>query len=283
MTRDATAKLSALVARHFSEPEWFTTFELPIFGAVDTEDGKDRILDALAISRIASRSNELIGIEVKSDRADWLKELATPLKAEAWIRLVDRWYVVAAKGVVKQQELPAGWGFLEESGSGLRRVAPAGLLNLWRENGGHDPVPRELWVRILRRTLGGESTQAREDAAYVRGKEAGTKEANEHQKNERWEVTHTLERLTETVLAFEKASGIELTEKRKGREGQPVLVSYGDWAGNRLGAAVKVVIEHKDFIRTAGQDLLNYERVTRDLRKALEEAGWTPPPPEEPP
>ncbi len=276
MTRNDTDRLKALVARHFSEPEWFTTFELPIFGAVETEDGKDRLLDALAVSRVASRSNELIGVEVKTDRADWLKELASPLKAEAWIRLVDRWYVAASKGVVKRQELPPGWGFLEESGSGLRRVVQATLSNPWRENGDHDPIPRELWVRILRRTLGGEATKAREDAAYTRGHEAGVKEANEDRHRTERDVYDRFRGLVETVQAFEKASGIRLVVEGKMPDGTKHVRAEGRWSGERLGEAVKVVIEHKDFVRYAAQHLSSFERNTRDLRKALEEAGWKP-------
>lgn len=285
MTRSATNELATRVARHFSEPEWFTTFEFPLYGAVETTDGKDRSIDALAVSRISGRGNEVVGIEIKSDRADWLKELNTPAKAEAWTQLLDRFWLVAGKDVARPEEVPSTWGFLEENGSGLRvvrRAPPLEATKRLRDSGG-DPIPREVWVRILRRTLDGSGIGPQVRAAFGRGHTAGVKEVEDRLRSDTRDRDDRYDRLVETVRAFQKASGLEFIEFRNDREGHEVAGwAIGEWAGERLGQAVKVVIEHKDFIRMAGQDLLNYERITRDLRKALEAAGWTPPKEDEP-
>ena len=75
---------------------------------------------------------QLHGHEVKVSRSDWLAELADPSKAEAWKRYCDRWWLVAPAGVVRDRELPQGWGLLVPSAKGLRAAVMAPLL---------DPVP----------------------------------------------------------------------------------------------------------------------------------------------
>lgn len=268
MTREQTDELKGRVARHYSAPEWFTTFELPIWGAVETEDGKDRQIDALAISRVASRSNEIVGVETKVDRSDWLRELQQQAKASAWIRLVDRYVVAAPKGVVKKEELPIGWGLLEESGGGLRTAVQGAVLNPWRDNGGHDPIPRELWVRILRRTLDHDEIRPLLSAEYARGHQEGSKASNEGAKREAADFKDRFDRLATTVHAFEKASGIKLLTKHLETEW-----AIGEWNARDLGAAIKVLNEHKDLLRTATQDLRNLRRCGADLEKVLREAG----------
>jgi hypothetical protein len=279
MTRTATRSLAARVARHFSEPEWFTLFELPLYGVVQTPDGTDRSLDALAISRIAGRGNELVGVEIKSDRGDWLKELATPAKAEAWTQLLDRFYLVAGKGVAKVEEVPTTWGFLEETGSGLRvvrRAPPLEAVKRVREAGG-EPVPRELWVRVLRRTLEHLGRDPQLEAAYMRGHAAGVKETLEEARSKTVDSDERYDRLLRTVRAFQDASGLEFVETRIGRDGLPVTGwAHGEYQGQALGEAVKVVLEHRDVVRAFASHLEGFERTVGDFRKALEAAGWKP-------
>jgi len=72
-----------------------------------------RIIDAVAMSLWPSRGLVLHGIEVKCHRSDWQRELAAPSKADFWFGAVHVFYVAAPPGVVKPEEVPAGWGFLE--------------------------------------------------------------------------------------------------------------------------------------------------------------------------
>ncbi len=62
---------------------------------------------------VASRGNEIDGHELKVTRSDWLRELDTPVKADAWWPYCTRWWIVAPPGVVLDGELPAGWGLME--------------------------------------------------------------------------------------------------------------------------------------------------------------------------
>ncbi|AYN57636.1 hypothetical protein PBI_COTE_65 [Arthrobacter phage Cote] len=68
----------------------------------------------------------LHGHEVKVSRSDWLTELRDPEKAEAFARYCDYWWlVVGDSGIVRDGELPAGWGLLVASGDSLRTVRRA--------------------------------------------------------------------------------------------------------------------------------------------------------------
>jgi hypothetical protein len=282
VSRTGTNDLAARVARHFSEPEWFTTFEFPLYGAIETPDGKDRTIDALAISRISGRGNEVYGIEIKSERSDWLKELATPSKAEAFTPLLDRFYLVAAKDVATLDEVPSTWGFLEANGSGLRVVRRAPHLEATRrlrESGG-EPIPREIWVRIIRRTLEGMGSEPKVEAAYRRGHAAGVQEVREEQRRTVEDREWRFRELVDTVLAFEKVSGIQLVETFKGRDGEPVYRSHGAYTGEQIGELVILARENRDLVRHAGQLVLSYERTMKDLRAALNAVGWKPPEPE---
>nr|WP_246803765.1 hypothetical protein [Cellulomonas hominis] len=72
------------------------------------------------------KGTKLHGHEVKVSRADWLTELRDPDKAEAFASLCDHWWlVVSDASIVRDGELPPGWGLLAASGPGLRVVVDA--------------------------------------------------------------------------------------------------------------------------------------------------------------
>lgn len=100
--------------------------------------------DALVMSLHGTRGYELCGFEFKVARADWLAELKNPSKAERIARWCDRWCVFAAPGVVKEAELPSGWGLWELGAGGAirRRVVPT-----LREA---EPMPRTFLASFMR-------------------------------------------------------------------------------------------------------------------------------------
>lgn len=68
--------------------------------------------------------------EVKVSRSDWLTELKSPSKSEAFTRFAHRaWLVVSDAGIVRDGELPDGWGLLVASGRGLRAKVKAQRLD----------------------------------------------------------------------------------------------------------------------------------------------------------
>lgn len=81
-----------------------------------------RRADALHIGLWASRgAGRLEVCELKVSRADWLVELKDPKKAEAWWPYCHIfWLVVPHEGIVRDGELPKGWGLMMPSGRGRR-------------------------------------------------------------------------------------------------------------------------------------------------------------------
>lgn len=69
--------------------------------------------DALFIGMTNQSGRRLDGYEIKVSRGDWLRELRSPTKADAWADECQSWTIVADEGVVKLDELPEGFGLLE--------------------------------------------------------------------------------------------------------------------------------------------------------------------------
>jgi hypothetical protein len=69
----------------------------------------------------------LVGHEVKASRSDWLTELANPGKADAWADQCHEWWLITVPGVVRDGELPAGWGLMVPgtSKTRMRVLTPA--------------------------------------------------------------------------------------------------------------------------------------------------------------
>lgn len=119
-----TGQLRALLRdRHLpkrNRPEWAYLEEVRNAPGFDAT----RSLDALAVHLWPSRGHEIHGYEIKCSRSDWLRELKDPHKAEAFAGWCDRFWIVAAPGIVRD-ELPIAWGLLEPKGSALRVVRQA--------------------------------------------------------------------------------------------------------------------------------------------------------------
>jgi len=96
----------------------------------------------------------LAGFEIKTKRQDWLQEVEQPEKAQI-LRFCDHWYVVAEDGVVREDEVPDGWGWLTVEMRGwstprtsyrlVERIA-AGLLDT-------EPLDRSIVAGILKQAL----------------------------------------------------------------------------------------------------------------------------------
>lgn len=86
------------------------------------------IADFVAIDKYASQQ-AMIGHEVKVSRSDWLTELRDLSKAERIKRFCNRWYLVASDaGIVRDGELPEGWGLMVKAGARLRIKTKAPAL-----------------------------------------------------------------------------------------------------------------------------------------------------------
>lgn len=110
--RAITEDLMIRLERHYIKPSD------PLPGGIFVTEigfngGGARRCDAIYVGFTGSSGRMMVGHEVKASRADWLSELAKPGKADAWADQCHQWWIVAAPGVVKLDELPNGWGLME--------------------------------------------------------------------------------------------------------------------------------------------------------------------------
>lgn len=112
--------------------------------------------------------NYVHGFEVKVSRADWLREARTEgRKSFLWRRYCSHWWlVVSDAGIVRDGELPDGWGLLVVSKAGTLRAKAAA------RRVAAEPLPHELHILIGRAAI-----RTRDRAAAVLAEEL----ANERQ------------------------------------------------------------------------------------------------------
>ncbi len=158
-----------------------------------------RTADALAMALWPSRGLELIGFEIKTARADWVRELRDAEKAESIFAFCDRWYLVTAGAIVQPGELPAGWGHLAIGDKGCRVAVEA------ERRTGKD-VDRLFLAAILRRVEAACIPRTEIQAEIDRAVEAqGRLREREIQvAREEWE------RQAQWIKQFEAAAGITL-------------------------------------------------------------------------
>jgi len=118
-----------------------------------------RTADFMAMDLWLSKGLALHGHEVKVSRSDWLTELKQPEKAGEFIPFMDYWWlVVSDPAIVKDGELPDGWGLMVVAGSRLR-------VKHWAPRLTPLELPRKMIAPLLRATANtAERITAREMA-----------------------------------------------------------------------------------------------------------------------
>ena len=72
-----------------------------------------RTADYVAMDLWPSKGLALHGHEIKISRSDWLRELKEPEKAAEFIPWMNHWWLVASDPrIVRDGELPEGWGLM---------------------------------------------------------------------------------------------------------------------------------------------------------------------------
>ena len=159
-----------------------------------------RRADLLAISLVRSRPG-IHGIEIKVNRSDWLKELNTPKKADAFY-FCDYFYLAAPAGLWQNGEVPEAWGILEYDNGKVRQVKDPLKLDARYDF----TFLKTLLGRILR-PESAEIAKARSE-----GYSAGYKDGEKSQtpNNEVNRLKHELGRYQENFEKFKANSGIEI-------------------------------------------------------------------------
>ena len=222
--RTSAASLHEALRLRFAAPEWAYLDE--VRNGTGYARRETRTADAIAMSLWPSRGLELHGIEIKSDRADWLREKNNPAKADAIGKYCDRWWLaIGDASVAPLDEVPAPWGLLVFADGGLVCARlPSPLPSPL-------PIDRLLLAALLRKATAAcdqhvhRDEVAKESESLIAEARAGGLAAMTH---EQAMVRRDAEELRERIERFEKASGVEIDRFR------PDLT----------GAAVRALVEH---------------------------------------
>ena len=150
--------------------------------------------DLVAVGLWPSRGCEVGGFEVKVSRADWLRELKAPQKAESLYAFCDRWWLVvpSARDTLRDGELPPTWGCIEAHGKErLHTVVAAPAL-------APQPMDRWLLAALLKRATAEPLCRARLSEAYAAGNRDGASQASRRGDD--------AEELSRQVARFERAA-----------------------------------------------------------------------------
>jgi len=208
----------------------------------------------VAMNLFPSRGLAIHGVEIKVSRSDWLSELKKPGKSAPIQQYCDFWWLAAPKDVLKIDELPMTWGYLELQGSRLVAVKKAPQLT-------PKALDREFAAALIRRAGQHDAETLR---TAVQKETAGIHErAEQRSKMEIEHRTHHYQALLKQVDAFEEASGIKI-----GRH----------YDGKRLGEGVRALfIERWDSLPHRLKGMLNsHKKMVSDLERALAEVGGEP-------
>lgn len=241
-----TEEIEAALRAKYAPPEYAIFFE--VRNGTGFARKTERYADAIAMNLYPSRGLEIIGFELKASRADWLRELKNPDKAEEIGKFCDRWYVVVGdKDIVKPGELPSGWGLIVPRGNGLiiSTEAPAK----------HAKVVDKLLVASLLRAA---VTQSPSEIAVKTRIETAVRETREE---ERKSFKHQIERygndadvLRKAIAEFESASGVRINH----------------WDGKKIGEAVRFVIH--GGLKTMTSDLGNISKTAKKIHEQAQQA-----------
>lgn len=224
-----------------------------------------RTADAIAMSLWPSRGLELHGYEIKCARSDWMRELKNPAKAETFIKLVDRWWIVTSDAkVALPEELPPEWGLLVVQGNKLVTKVAAGIL----PRIGDPPfnaTGRSFLAALLRSAA---RTHAVTPSEVQEAVTAAIEIHRDHRERERTRLEADVRELYDRIDAFQTASGVML-----GREDGQTW--YGARPASEVGAALKLVLNgdadlerYETRLRTM---LSTADRLVSDLRQSLGE------------
>lgn len=210
---------------------------------------RSRSLDFMIINLWQSRGLSVTGIERKSNRADWLKELKNPAKQENHFKHCDYFYLLTDKeGVARLDEIPDSWGWYHINQSQILKTMKAApkLTPL--------PIERSLMCAMLRRAA------AKEKYVHVDTLETHiAAKAEELQKERNTTLKYKADgydNLKRIIDEFYEASGINLHHGR------------GDIPKN-TGEAVKLIMN--SGLETYTNGLERIEAQVKHIHQAISE------------
>ena len=177
--------------------------------------GRERTIDAIVMGLWPSRGIELWGIEIKSSRSDWQRELRDPAKAERLFAEFDRFFLLTGDlKVAALDEIPEPWGWMAIGPKGRIVTKKAAPLN-----SAAAATSGRFLASLMRKVTEDIEAHQRQkafEAGYKKGRDEASK-LSDHS---------AYGRLLEKVRTFEEASGIDIET---------------NWSLGRIGRAAKLI------------------------------------------
>lgn len=219
--------------------------------------GNERTIDAVVMGLWPSRGVELWGIEIKSSRGDWLRELKDPAKADRLFKYFDRFFLVTgSEDVARLDEIPPPWGWMVLNAKRnfvTRKIAPL--------NDAVEPPSRRFLAALLRVVTERIDTTQRK-RAYEAGHTKGFAEGQKrplHGLHIDEGALADYARLKQRVAEFEHGYGVSLAYAHNPHD---------------IGVAVRAITQGIG-VPNMRRELLNAamsaERVARVAREAAEQ------------
>ena len=251
--------LGVLRAKLFREPAHAWLYEV----RNATGFAANRAADAVVVSCWPSRGIWFAGIELKTHRSDWLREIKDPSKAEAIGRYCHYWWVATTEGVVVDGEVPEAWGHVVVRGKAaeIQKQAPR------REP---EPPTAGFVAAMLR-----NQADAVERRVKMRDDERALAEAERTAPSRAEELEEKLREATRRFDALERAKHYSDQELARARQ---VFAEFRGHTGMSLdGYQSETTFEALRMARAMGnlrprvlaEHLENVLREVRDLEDAI--------------
>lgn len=185
-----------------------------------------RSIDVIVVGLWPSRGNELIGIECKSNRGDWLKELKNPAKQESIYKYCDRFYLYCTdESVARLEEVPKTWGYILLNNKGKIKI----IKNA-------PPLKPSALTRSFLATMIKRATEGMIHPDTINDKiKKAFKEGEENKSYEVTRLNGALDALKSKVARFEEGLGMSITE-----------ISWIEkHDAEELGAALKYILDNQ--------------------------------------
>lgn len=212
---------------------------------------RSRSADGIAMSLWPSRGLGLHGIEIKSFRSDWLRELKMPEKAENIFKYCDQWWLLTTdETIAKMEEIPATWGWMAIKGKRLLTMKEAPKLT-------PEPLTKHFIAALLKRASKGMIPAASIADQIEDAKKLGEQSAKTNE-------TYELKRLREEVADYKKMiSGFEEASGLK----------FDRWSNEKkIGEAVKFITSGglPSILRNLKQIQGNFAGINRMMNEGMQ-------------
>ena len=236
--------------------------EYVLISEVSDSSWRNRSLDFMVVNLWESRGLAIIGIELKSYRSDWLRELKNPAKQERHVPFCDYFYLFTMdESVAKMEEIPDNWGWMTVRGGKIFTLKKAPKQE-------SKPIPKSLMVSMLRRAADKQEFVHKNSIQdEINAKITSALERKSRERDREFEsMKEHYESIKKSIKAFEEESGVKFpidswgvsSSKNFGKAVNFVLNNDVNALSNRLTDIQNIA---KKILDAAGNSLTEFEKL----------------------